>query len=125
MKRKISKERIIECYDQLGNNISVISYNRHNMEKVMSQRDMNVFEAFREVTLRSTKDTLCLIALNLPEDVVKYKEVKEYELRVDDVYYGQKIPKEVKKRMEEKEEFEKEEIQTDEIENKPEINDDF
>jgi hypothetical protein len=102
MKRTISKDRILECYDEFGENISVISYNRHNMEKVMSQRNLNIFEAFREVTLRSTKDTLCLITLNLPEDVLKFKEAKEFELTIDDVYFGQKIPRNVKNRIEEK-----------------------
>jgi hypothetical protein len=102
MKRKISTNRIIECYDEIGENISVISYNRHNMEKVMSNRNLNVLEALREITLRSTKDTICLIAIDLPEDLVKYKEVKEYELKIEDVYYGQKIPLEARKKKLEK-----------------------
>lgn len=91
MKRKISQKRIFDCYDEFGENISVISYNRNNLEKVMSSRNLNIFEAFREITLRSTKDTICLIALNLPEDVFKYKEVKKYELKIDDIYFGKKI----------------------------------
>jgi len=103
MRRKVNNDRILECYDELGENLAVISYNRHNLEKVMASRNLNVLQAFREISLRSTKDTLCIIANNLPEDVVKFKEVKNYELRIDDIYYGEKIPKEVKERLKIKE----------------------
>jgi hypothetical protein len=100
MKRRISSNRIIECYAELGENLSVISYNRHSMKKVMAARNLNVFEAFKEISLRSTTDTICVIADNLSEDIVDYKEVKEFELKVDDFYFGKKIPKEVLKRLE-------------------------
>lgn len=101
-RRKINSNRIIECYDELGDNLSVISYNRHSMKKVMGARNLNVFEAFKEISLRSTTDTICLIAKDLPEDVVEFKKVKEYELKIEDFYFGKKIPKEVKVRLEKK-----------------------
>jgi len=102
MKRKISSNRIIECYDKLGDNLSVISYNRHSMKKVMSSRNLNIFEAFKEVTLRSTIDTICVITKNLPENIINFKDVKNYELKIDDFYFGEKIPKDVQKRLDKK-----------------------
>jgi hypothetical protein len=94
MKRKISEKRIIECYDEIGENLSVISYNRHSMKKVMGARNLNIFEAFREFSLRNTKETLSIIAINLPEEIVKYKEVKEYQLKIEDINFGLKNKKE-------------------------------
>lgn len=102
MKRNISSNRIVECYDEIGENLSVISYNRHSMTKIMSSRKLNVFEAFREFLMRSTKETVCVIANNLPEDIEDFKKVKEYELKIDDIFFGKKIPYDVRKRMDEK-----------------------
>lgn len=102
MRRKISSNRIIECYDELGDNLSVISYNRHSMKKVMASRNLNIFEAFKEISLRSTIDTVCVLTKDLPVDIINFKEVKKYELKIDNFYFGKKIPKDAQERLEKK-----------------------
>jgi hypothetical protein len=91
-KRRISQKRMLVYYDQYGERLSVISYQRRTKEKVMSARHLNVFEALKEISLRNTIDTYALLALDLPEDLVEFKDVKPYRCTIDDFYFGQTPP---------------------------------
>ena len=88
-KRRISQKRILQCYDKYGERLSVISYNRRTKEKVMSNRNLNVFQALKEISLRNTIDTFAFLAIDLPEDIIKFEEVREYRCNIDEYWYGQ------------------------------------
>lgn len=86
--RKINVNQIISFYDQYGDRISILSYRRWNKKKIMENRNINVFQALREMTLRNSLYTIAIIAIDLPLNVDKYKDVKKYELVIHDYFYG-------------------------------------
>jgi hypothetical protein len=92
--RIINVNQIISFYDQFGERISVLSYRRWNKKKIMELRNINVFQALKEITLRNTLHTISLVAIDLPINIEKYKEVKKFELVIHDYFYGS--PKEDK-----------------------------
>lgn len=94
MKRNLSTNDIITYYDKFDSRISIISYSKtFNHERIMELKNVNIFEAFKELCARITSETYSIIALDLPEDVDTNdsKEVKKYQLKIDDYFFGKHI----------------------------------
>ena len=93
MKRKISSNEILNLYDKFAERLSVISYSKtFNHEKIMELQNVNIFEAFKELTMRVTPETYAIVTIDLPSEVNTndYKEVKKYQLSIDEYYFGTK-----------------------------------
>jgi len=88
-KRLISEKKILSYFDEYGQRFSVISFQRRTKEKIMTGKNLNIFEAIKEISLRNTIDTYALLAIDLPEDVIDFEEVKKYRCTIEDFYYGQ------------------------------------
>ncbi len=103
-KRLLTDKQIFECYDKFGEKLSVISFRRNTKEKIMADRNVNVFRALREFSMRNTMQTLSVLCLDLPENIDKFEDVLKYELSIDDFYYGISRPKNNNLSIEEKKE---------------------
>jgi hypothetical protein len=94
MKRKISTKEIINLYDKFEERLNVISFSKtFNHERIMELKNVNIFEAFKELSIRVTPETYCIIALDLPNDIDTndYKEVKKFQLKIDDYWFGKPL----------------------------------
>lgn len=93
--RSLSMNKIIEEFDKYDKRLSVVSYRRNNKMKIMSSKNLNILEAFKEISLRNTIETFSMITIDLPEDIDlnNFNEVKKYQLNIDNFWFGTKPKK--------------------------------